>query len=160
MSRNNTTWHSACRHCASKLTNTGSGRPRAVCQACRLQQMRTISAARYTKKSRTANLPFAKVKQRNERVIIDEKLRRGKCLACNLSVATHNASEFDFDHRDRTDKTGNVSKLKYCNVDRLIIEMSKCDLLCCQCHRRKTLSERDFTKQTTQVLQTSLFDNQ
>ena len=159
MSRNNTTWHSVCRQCASTLTNTGSGRPRTVCQACRLQQMRTMSAGRYTKKGRTFNLPLLKVKQRNELVIIDEKLRRGKCLDCNLLVTTDNASEFDFDHRNRTDKTGNVSKLKYGNVNRLVNEMSKCDLLCCQCHRRKTLSKRDFTKQRTQVLQTSLFDN-
>jgi hypothetical protein len=157
MTRNNKMWHSSCKHCAITLTNIGSSRPKTVCRPCRLQQMKQVSAARYVKKNKTANLPLLKVKQRNEQVIVDEKLRRGKCLACNLSVEKHNASEFDFDHRDREHKTGNVSKLKYCNVDRLINEMTKCDLLCCRCHRRKTLNNKDFAKPTTRVLQTTLF---
>lgn len=157
MTRNNKIWHSSCKHCASTLTNIGSSRPKRVCRPCRLQQMRQVSERRYIKQNRTANLPKLNVMQRNKQVVIDEKLRRGSCLLCNLKVTKLNAAEFDFDHRNPQEKTSSVSRLKSGQIDRLVNEMAKCDLLCCQCHRRKTLDNKDFTKPATRVLQTALF---
>jgi len=99
---------------------------------------------------------------RDDQIILDEKLRRGSCMVCELIVTSQNSSLFDFDHRERHRKSWNISRLKglYSSPDRLVKEMAKCDLLCCMCHRRKTIEERDFgPRETTPILQASLFDN-
>jgi len=86
-----------------------------------------------------------------------EKLRRGHCLQCKHPVTAATAFAFDFDHRDPTTKMkgkktlagkqGGVSGLVYNNAKRaslpkikgvLNTEMTLCDLLCCNCHKRKT----------------------
>ena len=157
MTRKNKQWLSSCEICNGSITNNGSGRPRNVCSRnCKLERMRRVSKARYKP---SLKAPSINTKKRDGSLILLEKLKRGACLMCNLAVTEHNAAEFDFDHRNRLDKTENVSKLKgrSRDVGPLLDEMAKCDLLCCMCHRRKTLSNRDFTKPATKVLQTTLF---
>jgi len=159
MTRNNKMWHSSCKHCATTLTNVGSGRPKTVCRPCRLEQMKRVSKGRYKMRGPKIKVSREYLKSRDKQIIVEEKLRRGACLSCNLQVTHETASEFDFDHFDRSDKFNNVSKLKGRQIDtaRLLAEMLKCELLCCRCHRRKTLDNKEFTKPKTRVLQTTLF---
>jgi len=84
-----------------------------------------------------------------------EKLRRGCCLKCKRTVTTENVFAFHFDHRDELTKMmgglacdkGGVAGLvnnhaKAATLDKiepiLDAEMAKCDLLCANCHHRKT----------------------
>jgi hypothetical protein len=86
-----------------------------------------------------------------------EKLRRGHCLQCERPVTVATAFAFDFDHRDPMTKmkgeetlagtNGGVGGLAH-NITKvaslakikgvLDAEMAKCDLLCTNCHHRKT----------------------
>lgn len=54
----------------------------------------------------------------------------------------------EFDHRDPTQKVMEVSKMVYLKVslERLQGEMNKCDVLCANCHRRKTAKQRGWYK--------------
>ena len=51
----------------------------------------------------------------------------------------------EFDHRDGVDKTGDVSLLlrEGRNWRRIVAEMAKCDVRCCNCHRRRTSEQFD-----------------
>lgn len=54
----------------------------------------------------------------------------------------------EFDHRDKSRKSGNVSRIirSTGSLKQLIDEISKCDVRCANCHRRKTEKERNSWK--------------
>lgn len=79
--------------------------------------------------------------------ILAEKLRRGKCSNpdCPLGgllITPDNAAAFDFDHRDRSEKRGEIGKVR--GRVTVVQEMAKCDLLCAFCHRLKTASAGEY----------------
>jgi hypothetical protein len=99
----------------------------------------------------------AKIVYPKQKYVDAEKLRRGGCLACERKVTPATVVAFDFDHRDPESKltgkgtlageTGGVAGLvgncvKAAALDQikdlLDAEMAKCDLLCANCHKRKT----------------------
>jgi len=84
-----------------------------------------------------------------------EKLRHGCCLQCKRTVTKENVFAFHFDHRDEltkmmgglAGKSGGVGGLvnnvanaaALDNIEPILdAEMDKCDLLCANCHHRKT----------------------
>jgi len=76
------------------------------------------------------------------RFIIDMKLRRGHCLDCGMIVTEDNYYCFDFDHRDPQHKAFTLSaKTRTFSQARLIEEMNKCDLVCANCHRHRTMRQ-------------------
>ena len=99
----------------------------------------------------------AKIVYPKQSFVDTEKLRRGKCLTCPRKVTLETAFAFDFDHRDAATKMigkdtlakkqGGVSGLVNNHAKRaaldeirdvLVAEMLLCDLLCANCHKRKT----------------------
>ena len=99
----------------------------------------------------------AKIRFPKQQYVDAEKLRRGCCLTCERWVTPANVFAFQFDHRDETTKMigqatfagerGGVGGLvancaKRAALDEikpiLDAEMAKCDLLCANCHKRKT----------------------
>lgn len=79
-----------------------------------------------------------------------EKLLRGVCLDCGLTVTTDNLCVFDFDHRDPSAKRSVVSRTA---PSRLAEEMAKCDLRCANCHRLKTYRNKDGRKPSIVIVQ-------
>ena len=75
-------------------------------------------------------------------IINAEKMRRGKCLRCPRRVTLETCCAFDFDHRDASTKVINVSKLilkpQAFFDEHIESELKACDLLCCNCHMKKT----------------------
>lgn len=60
----------------------------------------------------------------------------GICVDCGLVATEHNSVVFDFHHRDSSQKEFTITqKLRWKKFEELIIECSKCDLLCANCHR-------------------------
>ena len=160
-------WLSSCVICGASIENRGSMRPRNACStACRDERKRRCASAHYHRKRRLRaprmTLRATDRRLRDNRIVDDEKLRRGSCASCGTAVTPQNLIIFDFDHRDRAAKKDNVSRMKgrHRDPNRLIEEMGKCDLLCCLCHRRKTFEERDFEPMSRFVLtHPTLFDN-
>jgi hypothetical protein len=71
--------------------------------------------------------------------IIEEKLRRGACMDCQMQVTRDNYFCFDFDHRDPMQKSFAISaKSRDVAQDILQAEFAKCDLVCANCHRLRT----------------------
>ena len=99
----------------------------------------------------------SKIRYPKQQYVDAEKLRRAACLKCARSVTAETAVAFHFDHRDeRTKMIGadtlaginggvgglvrnNTKRAKLENINTILDdEMVKCDLLCYNCHHRKT----------------------
>ena len=77
-------------------------------------------------------------------IVNAEKMRRGKCLRCPRRVTLETCCAFDFDHRDASTKVMNVSRLVFVSQSFFDqhhkSEIKACDLLCCNCHKKVTVS--------------------
>lgn len=49
----------------------------------------------------------------------------------------------ELDHRDPAEKTGEIGRMvnDRCSVERIAAEAEKCDVRCCNCHRRRSKDE-------------------
>lgn len=72
--------------------------------------------------------------QRNKEIILRAKSR--PCVDCNIQ---YNPWVMDLDHRDPQQKIFELSKQKACSVKRLLVEIAKCDVVCANCHRERTM---------------------
>ena len=78
-----------------------------------------------------------KQSQINRRIFINDYLSDKNCVDCGES----NPIVLDFDHRKN--KTMDISRMIRNNVskDRLLTEIQKCDIRCCNCHRIRTAKQ-------------------
>ena len=78
-------------------------------------------------------------------IINAEKMQRGKCLRCPRRVTLETCCGFDFDHRDASTKVIDLSQLVYKSQaffdQHIESELKACDLLCCNCHKKKTIKK-------------------
>ena len=103
------------------------------CEACKKAATRELGIKRGAKPRSTAHRIKGRV------AIIEEKLRRGVCMDCNMEVTRDNYFCFDFDHRDPMQKSFSISaKSRDVAQGTLEAEFAKCDLVCANCHRLRT----------------------
>ena len=116
--------------------------------AARRQQMRRYAYNRYWQN----RVPVKFTRRETNREILNaEKLRRGEC---ELHPLYNNGERkfvvpgleylFDMDHVDRTQKHKTIAKMHSDPVKRLLAEIAKCQMVCVECHRRKTVESRDW----------------
>ena len=88
--------------------------------------------APYKARAATSN---ARARARNRQLVRDY-LAQGACLDCG----TRDFAVLEFDHRDPTSKTDDVSHLvrQAVSWQRIFAEIAKCDVVCANCHRRRT----------------------
>ena len=151
--RNNVVWYTNCARCSSRLANNGSGRPKKFCNPNCARQYRLNKCRIYSnKRARAAGImPRPAARVTNRAILNAEKLRRGEC---ELHPSYNNGERkfvvpgleylFDMDHVDRTQKHKTIAKMANDPVERLLAEIAKCQLVCCECHRRKTVEGRDW----------------
>ena len=139
--------------------------------AARREQMRRYAHNRYWHNRVPAKFTRRKT---NRQILNAEKLRRGEC---ELHPLYNNGERkfvvpgleylFDMDHVDRTQKHKTIAKMHGDPVKRLLDEIAKCQMLCVECHRRKTVESRDWvhivkvleSQMKTVYDQPTLFDN-
>lgn len=66
----------------------------------------------------------------------------GVCSQCG------SRENLEFDHIKHTSKEASVSKIIKCGDERLSAELSKCQVLCKECHLNKSIGERSLAKNT------------
>lgn len=72
---------------------------------------------------------------------VKEFLSKNPCVGCGESDVV----VLDFDHIDPKTKSLGISRMSasmHFSLDRIRAEMAKCQVLCANCHRRKTHKER------------------
>ena len=175
---NKKVWHSHCATCAKQIVNRGSGKPKKYCDTkCKEQHPATKAKKRaYSKRRYWANhIPSNVVRREtNKQILIAEKLRRAECA---LHPSYNNGERkhvvpgleylFDMDHLDRNIKHKTIAKMMGAPEKRFRQEMAKCQMVCVECHRRKTIENKDWAE-IVKVLepemkvvynQPTLFDN-
>lgn len=90
----------------------------------------------YLKKALRTN---AEYRLRNLQYTVDY-LKKNPCVDCGEI----DPIVLEFDHRE--DKSHDVSSMMQHSLENLIIEISKCDVRCANCHKRKTAKQFDFYK--------------
>lgn len=62
----------------------------------------------------------------------------GVCVNCNTT------EELQFDHKDSSTKKFPLSKMSSCSEEKWQAELSKCQLLCKDCHLKKSIASGDL----------------
>lgn len=81
-----------------------------------------------------------KIRNRNKQYLL-EYLQKHPCIMCGESDPV----VLEFDHIDSSTKLQDVSAMAtkmHFSLKRIIEEIAKCQVLCCNCHRRKTHPNR------------------
>lgn len=78
------------------------------------------------------------------RAFIDA-LKAKPCVECGRSFPP---CVMDFHHRNPNDKKLTIARavVRFVNLDRILAEIAKCDLLCSNCHRIKTWGEHELRR--------------
>lgn len=71
--------------------------------------------------------------------LLQAKLAREECMDCGLKVTPDTGVCFDWDHTG-DNKEFNVSQMLTCSLATFVTEISKCELVCANCHRLRTKS--------------------
>ena len=94
---------------------------------------------RYHKTHYSQHKSDYKAKNLQRKQTLRNQLRELKKLPCGDCKHKFHFAAMDFDHRDGTDKVGNVSRLvTEVSWETLQKELDKCDLVCSNCHRIRT----------------------
>lgn len=85
---------------------------------------------------------YKAVKARKKRLCEEvDKIKSVPCTDCNQSFPPY---VMDFDHLDSNRKIDGVSKITRSGLskEKILIEISKCDVVCSNCHRIRTHNRR------------------
>ncbi len=114
-----------------------------VCANChrvrtRERHAKRLAAARPV--GRSPGLAQRRNRWRDHARLLD-RLREVPCADCRLSFPP---CAMDFDHRDSAAKSTGVTRLiGRAGVKRILAEAAKCDIVCANCHRSRTLRRRE-----------------
>jgi len=100
--------------------------------------------SRYCKKCERYN---GKLKRDKIGDYIDNiKLEISECQSCNKKVTKDTCCCFDFDHLDQKTKKNAISFYRSQGANQEIVktEIEKCQLLCCHCHKKKTVKQLNY----------------
>jgi hypothetical protein len=149
-------WSSSCVDCGASIAMFGSGRPKTVCETCKIVRRRKRQLAHYYRRRGNPVTP-EKVDIRN--YVHAAKVSIGQCqlglfchpdLRCTIDFVTL----FAFDHRDPSTKHFTLSnpykklknrpQLRSGKITKQMLddEIAKCDLLCHNCHAYRTNKEK------------------
>jgi len=88
------------------------------------------------------NTSRRKIREQNARKVF-EYLTHHPCVSCGES----DPIVLEFDHRDRVEKSGNIANMIVnSSWTRVESEIEKCDVLCANCHRRKSAAEFKYKR--------------
>jgi len=90
--------------------------------------------------------------------MVTEYLLEHPCVDCGES----NPIVLEFDHRDPTIKDSEVTRLiSYASWERVEAEMNKCDVVCSNCHRKRTAKQFGWRRwrQQEETLDKEVFDD-
>lgn len=138
-----------CRDCKLEKTYASFGKNSSqpdglqpLCRGCRSLYLRSW----YSSNKARSRAPIKRWRVKNTQAVREHLvsyLRDNPCVDC----AEDNIIVLEFDHRDGVDKKfciGESMRRGY-SLDRVKLEVGKCDVRCANCHRKRTYKQRGFT---------------
>ena len=134
-----------CCGCKELLTRDQFGgikKRRDYCRACAYAKDREYKKNNIEKVRQNNNAAGQRRYIKN-RELVCQYLSQNPCITCGESDIV----VLDFDHRDRSAKRQEISNvLSSWSWELIKTEIDKCDVLCANCHRRKTAKELGWYK--------------
>lgn len=117
-----------------------------TCGKCRMEKPLT-EFHRHSKRGHQSSCKSCSLEQGRDKRLKLQELKENPCTDCGGSFPHY---VMEFDHRDPSQKEftigGNISK----SWKAILGEISKCDLVCANCHRIRTFSRREEANGTLQ----------
>lgn len=111
--------------------------------------MQRVSSKKYYYKNQAAQILRNKVKKDSIRDYIKTYKEYYGCMDCGTKFPYY---VLDLDHRLGTEKKFTPSSLHRTNSwDKMIEELKKCDVVCANCHRKRT-HERGYQKSEKEAI--------
>lgn len=124
---------------ARKLSKDGVA---SWCRACFQENWRERYYEKHAHYRNRHNTSRNKIREQNARKVF-EYLSNNPCIICGESDPV----VLEFDHRDKDDKIGNVANLvRDATWTKIELEIQKCDVLCANCHRRKSAAQFNYLR--------------
>src|ERR1700744_5043648 len=121
-----------------KRTNAPDGL-QAHCKQCRSEyQKKWYADAPSIQKQRVT--AAARKNRAEARAIVRKHLSTHPCIDCGETDIV----VLEFDHRDPAEKTQSIAAMfrdSWIIIQKLMIEIAKCDIRCANCHRRRTAQQ-------------------
>lgn len=126
-----------------------------VCGRCKVEQpidqfyveAEARASARYGKKRkmpcRSCNQRYAAERRAPRQALCDKIKMEAGCMDCGLKPKYSQVLEFD--HRPDEEKLFHISdRMMSGTIDDLLAEIAKCDVVCANCHRIRTVEKNQF----------------
>lgn len=115
--------------------------PMPIGRPCLADDIRRTRLAEVKRASNARNplLATSSKLARLERYALLDAMKSRPCMDCKGSFE---AVCMDFDHRPDEVKLFNISSNITARMDRLLVEVAKCDIVCSNCHRIRTRDRR------------------
>lgn len=126
------------------VTRKSTGRPVSWCKTCKREWDReSYRLGRGQGSDRKLRMrESTKNGQNRSRIIIWGHLNDNPCVDCGES----DILVLEFDHLPGFEKTMEVSKMLGYSPDKILAEIAKCQVVCANCHRRRTAARSGWTK--------------
>lgn len=87
------------------------------------------------------SIPLEETLTQKERArdFLGQYLKQHSCVDCHEDDVV----VLEFDHRDPFEKLFNISRMKNGSLEALKEELKKCDVVCANCHRRRTAKQHN-----------------
>jgi len=129
--------------------NKSLGKLHSQCKMCYTEKRRSFYKEHYHTYRNQYRARAIERKRRLKTIIRQamlEYLRDKSCLQCGIS----DARVLEFDHIDPTVKSFNIAQgiTRTLRWENILVEISKCQILCANCHKIKTAEQQGWYKHT------------
>lgn len=114
-----------------------------LCKSCEsVLDLSEIVAAKDRFQCKTCNAKKTKDRNKTHRQFLYDYLSNNPCVDCGED----NPILLEFDHRDPSTKSFNLASGKSFAFDKILKEIDKCDVVCANCHRKRTSIQQNWYK--------------
>jgi hypothetical protein len=111
-----------------------------VCANCHRKRTRARALESRRTRSEAGQMPTTESRLRREQTALLQELRDVPCADCRQRFPFF---AMEFDHRDPKEKAFELSRmLGRLTTAELLLEANKCDIVCANCHRKRTYEYR------------------
>jgi hypothetical protein len=121
------------------FVNKAIGKRYAMCVECKRQYDRDKWALQKDRRNPRKRETQKSLRDKRRNFIVGI-LKKSKCIDCS----NQDWRVLEFDHRNPEQKEFNIADSVHLSEEKIQREIDKCDILCANCHRIRTIKQRNY----------------